>query len=99
MPAFIPMIGGMLLSLVAGLVGRVLASLGLSLVTYYGISQALDFLKDLIIQNLNQLPAVVVQFLSLMKVGTALSIVFSAMFASMLLNGLNSDTFKKWVLN
>ena len=99
MPAFIPMIGGMLLSLVAGLVGRVLASLGLSLVTYYGISQALDFLKDLIIQNLNQLPAVVVQFLSLMKVGTALSIVFSAMFASMLLNGLNSDTLKKWVLN
>jgi len=99
MPAFIPMIGGLLLSLVAGLVGRVLASLGLSVVTYYGMSQAIDFLKDLITQNLSQLPVVVVQFLALMKVGTALSIVFSAMFASMLLNGLNSDTFKKWILN
>lgn len=99
MPAFLPMLGGLLLSLVAGMVGRVLASLGLSIVTYYGISQALDFLKSLIVQSMGQLPAEVVQLLGLMKVGTALSIVFSAMFASMLLNGLNSGTFKKWILN
>ena len=99
MPAFIGMFGGMLLSLVGGLVGRVLASLGMSLVTYYGMTQAIDFLKGLILQNLSQLPVTVVQILALMKVGTALSIVFSAMFASMLLNGLNSDTFKKWVVN
>jgi hypothetical protein len=99
MPAFIGMFGGMLLSLVGGLVGRVLASLGMSLVTFYGMTQAIDFLKGLILQNLSQLPVTVVQILALMKVGTALSIVFSAMFASMLLNGLNSDTFKKWVVN
>lgn len=99
MPAFIGMFGGMLLSIVGGLVGRVLASLGLSLVTFYGMTQAIDFLKGLILQNLSQLPVTVVQILALMKVGTALSIVFSAMFASMLLNGLNSDTFKKWVVN
>jgi hypothetical protein len=99
MPVFIGMFRGMLLSLVGGLVGRVLASLGMSLVTFYGMSQAIDFLKGLILQNLSQLPVTVVQLLALMKVGTALSIVFSAMFASMLLNGLNSDTFKKWVVN
>ena len=99
MPAFIGMFGGMLLALVGGLVGRVLASLGMSLVTFYGMTQAIDFLKGLILQNLSQLPVTVVQILALMKVGTALSIVFSAMFASMLLNGLNSDTFKKWVVN
>lgn len=99
MPAFLPMLGGLLLTLVASLVGRVLASLGLSVVTYIGISQALDFLKDLIISSMNNLPSVVVQLLSFMQVGKALSIVFSAMFASMLLNGVNSDTFKKWVLN
>ena len=99
MPAFIGMFGGMLLSLVGSLVGRVLASLGMSLITFYGMTQAIDFLKGLITQNLSQLPATVVQILALMKVGTALSIVFSAMFASMLLNGLNSDTFKKWVVN
>lgn len=99
LPIFAASIGGLLLSLVAGLVGRTLAALGLSIVTYIGMSRALDFLKDLIMQNLAQLPITVVQVLGLMKVGTALSIVFSAMFASMLLNGLGSDTFKRWVIN
>lgn len=99
MPAFIPMIGGMLLSLVAGLVGRVLASLGLSVVTFIGITNALNYLKELVVTSFAQLPADLVQFLAVMKVGTALSIVFSAMMASMLLNGLSSDTFKRWVLN
>ena len=99
MPAFIPMIGGMLLSLVASLVGRVLASLGLSIITYVGITNALDYLKSLIVQSLGALPGGVVQFLAVMQIGTALSIIFSALFASMLLNGLQSDTFKQWVLN
>ena len=99
MPAFIPMIGGMLLTIVASMVGRVLASLGLSVITFIGITNALDYLKQLIMQSLGALPGGVVQFLGVMKVGTALSIIFSAMFASMLLNGLQSDTFKKWVLN
>ena len=99
MPVFVSAIGGMLLTIAASFVGRVLASLGLSVVTFYGISNALDYLKQLIMQSLSQLPADVLQLVALMKVGTALSIVFSAMFASMLLNGLNSDTFKKWILN
>lgn len=99
MPAFIPMIGGMLLSLVAGFVGRVVASLGLSIVTYIGISNALGYLKTLVTQSLGALPPDIVQILSVMKVGTSLSIIFSALAASMMLNGLDSDTFKKWVLN
>lgn len=99
MPAFIPMIGGMLLSLVAGFVGRVLASLGLSIVTFIGITNALDYLKVLIVQSLGALPVGIVQIFGVMKIGTSLSIIFSALAASMLLNGLDSDTFKKWVLN
>lgn len=98
MGALLGSLGGLLLSLVAGFVGRVLASLGLSLITYYGVSQALDFLKGLVMQSLSKFPAEVVQILGLMKVGTGLTIIFSAMFASMLLNGLNSDTFKKLII-
>ncbi|MDL5037524.1 DUF2523 domain-containing protein [Comamonas sp. Y6] len=98
MPAFLGSLGGLLLSLVAGFVGRTLAALGLSLVTYYGVSQALDFLKGLIMQALSGFPVEVVQLLGLMRIGTALTIIFSAMFASMLLNGLNSDSFKKLII-
>lgn len=99
MPALIPMIGGMLVWIASAVVARVLASLGLSVVTYVGISRTLDFLKELITQSMSQLPVTVVQLLALMKVGTCLSIMFSALFASMLLSGLGSDSFKKWVLN
>lgn len=98
MPAFLGSLGGLLLSLVAGFVGRTLAALGLSLVTYYGVSQALDFLKGLIMQALSGFPAEVLQLLGLMRIGTALTVLFSAMFANMLLNGLNSDTFKKLII-
>lgn len=98
LPAFVGSIGGVLLSLTAGFVGRTLAALGLSLVTYYGVSKALNFLKDMIISSLSGLPAEVVQLLGLAKVGTALTILFSCMFASMLLNGLNSDSFKKLII-
>ena len=99
MPAFIPVIGGMLLSIVGGFIGRALASLGISIVTFIGITNALDYLKSLVVQSLGALPADLVQFLGVMKIGTSLSIIFSALAASMLLNGLQSDTFKKWVLN
>ncbi|MPT53178.1 DUF2523 family protein [Delftia sp.] len=98
LPAFVGSIGGVLLSLTAGFVGRTLAALGLSLITYYGVSKALNFLKDMIISSLSGLPGEVVQLLGLAKVGTALTILFSCMFASMLLNGLNSDSFKKLII-
>lgn len=98
MPAFLPMLGGMLLGLVGGFVGRTLASLGLAIVTYVGIDAAFGYLKSIIANNLGQLPAVVVQILGFMKVGQAISILFACMFASMLLNGLNSSTFKKWII-
>lgn len=99
LPFFAASLGGVLISVAASVVGRVLAALGLSLVTYYGISQALEWLKSMMMTAMGGLPAEVFQLLAWLKVGTAISIVFSAMFASMLLNGLNSDTFKKWVIN
>ncbi len=98
LPAFVGSIGGVLLSLTAGFVGRTLAALGLSLITYYGVAKALEFLKGLILRSLSGLPVEIVQLLGLMKVGTALTIIFSCMFASMLLNGLSSDTFKKLII-
>lgn len=97
--AFAGVMGGVLLSLTAGFVGRVLASLGLSLITYYGVSKALDFLKSLVLSSLSGLPVDLLQILALMKVGTALTILFSCMFASMLINGLNGDSFKRLVMS
>jgi len=91
-------LGGVLITITGSIVGRVLASLGLSLITYVGINQSMDWLRDRIIVALAGLPPDVVQILGLLKVGTCLTILFSCMFASMLLTGMSSDTFKKWII-
>ncbi|BEP95704.1 DUF2523 domain-containing protein [Acidovorax sp. sif1233] len=98
MPVFIAAIGGMLLNLVGSLVGRVLIALGMCVITYTGVNAALDELKNQAIQQFSSLPPEVFSMLAAMKVGVAISIVTSAMAARMLLDGLTSDTFKRWAL-
>lgn len=98
MPIFVAAIGGMLINLVGSLVGRVLVALGMAVVTYTGVSASLDALKGQAIQSFAALPPEVFGMLSLMKVGVAISIVTSAIAARMLLDGLTSDTFKRFVL-
>lgn len=88
-------LGGVLLSLTAGFVGKTIAALGISFVTYYGVYQALEWLKALAVQQLAGLPAEVLQLLALMQVGRALTILFACMFANMVMTGFNNDTFKK----
>ena len=43
---FLGSLGGLLLGLVGGLIGRALAALGIAFVTYYGVYEALQFLKE-----------------------------------------------------
>ena len=47
---FLGSLGGLLIGLVGGIIGRALAALGIAFVTYYGVSEALDFLKNLSIK-------------------------------------------------
>ncbi|MBV7540001.1 DUF2523 domain-containing protein [Acidovorax sp. sic0104] len=98
MPVFIAAIGGMLINLAGALVGRVLIALGMAVVTYTGVNASLDALKAQAVQSFTALPAEVFGMLSMMKVGVAISIVTSAIAARMLLDGLTSDTFKRWIL-
>ena len=98
MPALVPMIIGALIQICAALVGRVLVALGLSVVTYTGMSVTLNWLKSQAVTAALGLPSDVIGMLSVMKVGTCISIVFSAMLARLVVTGLSGDTVKKWVL-
>jgi cell division protein FtsX len=98
MPVFIAAIGGMLINLVGTLVGRVLIALGMSVITYTGMSASLDMLKSQAVSSFTALPPEVFSMLAAMKVGVSISIVTSAIAARMLLDGLQSDTFKRWAL-
>ncbi|MBW8465936.1 MAG: DUF2523 domain-containing protein [Acidovorax sp.] len=97
MPVFIAAIGGMLINLVGTLVGRVLIALGISVITYTGISTTLDFLKAQAIGAFAGLPPEVFGLLGILRVGQCISIVTSAIAAKMVIDGVTGDTFKKWV--
>lgn len=98
MPAIIAAIGGMLLSIVGSMVGRVMVALGISVITYTGISATIDALKADAIAALRALPPELFSLLAYMKVGVALSIITSAITARLVLSGLTSGTFKRWVI-
>jgi hypothetical protein len=98
MPVFLASLLGGLVSITGSLVGRVLVALGLSVVTYTGMSATLGYVKAEALAALNGLPADVVMLLSYMGVGQFINIITSALLARMVLDGLTGDTVKRWVM-
>lgn len=86
-----------LIQIVGTLVGRVLVSLGLALITYSGISASVNYLKSSAVSAALGLGPEVVGMLSVLKVGVSINVIFSAMMARLLIQGLQGDTVKKWV--
>ena len=97
MPWLGGIIAGALLNIVGSLVGRVLTALGLGVVAYTGINSSLTWLKTNAFDSLLALPPGVVGVLSMLKVGSCISMVFSAMLMRAMLQGMQSDTVKSWV--
>ena len=88
MPVFIAAIGGMLINLVGTLAGRVLIALGISVVTYTGVSSSLDWMRAGALAALGGLPAEMIGLIGFMKVGVCISIIASAVAVRMGLSGL-----------
>ncbi|MFC4158458.1 DUF2523 domain-containing protein [Chitinimonas lacunae] len=90
MPLFMAMLGGLLVSLVENIVARAITALGIGFVAYTGADLVLEQAKGLVRSNLAGLPVEVVAIGSMMGVGTALTIVFSAYATRMALMGIKS---------
>lgn len=97
MPTFIAALLGGLVNIAGTLAGRVLIALGISVVTYSGLATSLDYLKTSAVSALTGLPSELVGILAVMKVGSCISIMMSAVTVRMTLNGLTGDTMRKWV--
>lgn len=76
------------------LVGQVLVALGIGYVSYSGIDVILNYGKTLILDNLNATGTSIVGVLGLLKVGTAINIMFSAVAAKMTIAGVKSGAVK-----
>lgn len=98
MPAILAMLLGGLINIVGTMAGRVLVALGIGVVSYTGMSALVGSLKDSVVGAIGALPAGVLDVLYMMKLGPALGIIFAATSARLVLNGVTSDGFKRFVL-
>lgn len=97
MPVIVAFLWNAFLAILPSLVGRVLLSLGMSVVTYTGLQVTFGWLKDQAVAKFLLLPPDVVGMLAVLKVGESLSIIFSALLVRASLNAASSGTFKRWV--
>jgi hypothetical protein len=86
--------GGMLLSIIGPLVGRVLLALGLGYVTYKGVDVSTAFLMDQVKSNMGALPSTVVNFLAYCWVDKAIGMIASTWAACMAFSGLTGAITK-----
>jgi hypothetical protein len=90
-PLIAPIIGsliGALSGAVGTFVGRVLVSLGLGYVVYQGVDTSISWAKQGVFERLGALPPEVLAIVGLLKVGTCVSIVCSALVVRVTLAGL-----------
>lgn len=97
MPVIVSIIWGAFLNIIGSVVGRALVALGLGVVTFTGVSASIDWMKVQAINALQNLDPQLIQLLGVLKVGTFISIITSAVAVRLLLTGVQSGTLKRWV--
>lgn len=89
------LLGG-LIAIAPTLIGKILLALGIGVASYAGMDTALGWLKTQAVTSLLGLPPQVVGMLALMRVGSCISMVFSAILIKLALDGMTSGVLKKW---
>lgn len=98
MPAVLLALGSLLLQLVGSMAGRALVALGIGVVSYTGLNTTMGWIKSQAVIAFLGLGPQVVGMLGLLKVGVCINIIFSALLIRAVINGVQGDTFKRWVM-
>lgn len=98
MPLILALLLRGLLWVSGSIAGQVLLRLGIGVATYSGMNASLGYLKSQAVAALQGMGADVVNLLSYMKVGVAISIVMSAIVARAVVTGVTNDKVKRWVM-
>jgi len=96
MPAIVAFLLGGLINIAGTLIGQFLIGLGVSVVTYTGVSASISFLQSGAISYFGGLPANILGMLALLKVGECISMVVSAITVRLTLSGLTNGSIKKF---
>lgn len=92
MPWLAAIFGNMLLGIAGSLVAQVLVGLGVGVVTYTGTDLAITWLRANAVVAFQGLPSEVVGMLALMKVGSCIAMVFSALVIRMTISGISNGS-------
>lgn len=88
----VALIGNMLLSIAGSLAAKALIGLGIGIATYAGTDSAISWLKTNAVSAFQGLPAEVVGMLALMKVGSCIAMIFSAMVVRATISGITNGS-------
>lgn len=91
---FLPLIGGLLVRAAPLLAKSVLKAFGVSVLTFTGMTIAIDQAKDLIVSNLSGMPSIAVSMLGLLKFDVAINIIFAAVAGRLALNMMSGGLTK-----
>lgn len=98
MPVFLAALIGGLVSACGTLVGRVLVSLGFGYLAFTGVDTSIAWVRAEFLAGVSGLPAAAVGLMGVLKVGTCVSMLISAVSMRLLMQGLTSGTIKRMVL-
>lgn len=98
MPLWVAALIGGLVQAAGTLVGRILVSLGFGYVAFTGVDTGITWARDSLLTAVGALPANAIAVAATMKLGTAVSILTSALAARMLLQGLTGGTLRRLVV-
>lgn len=96
MPLLTALLGG-LLTICGSMVGRVLLALGLSYATYTGFDVSINWLLSQVKTNFSSMPTEILNFLAWLWVDKAISMLFSAYSAAMVIKVGTSGKLTKLV--
>lgn len=95
MPFFISLLIGGLFQAFGAFITSLLIKLGIGFVVYEGFNVLFAGISALIFSNLDSSPTVIISIMSLLKVGSGINIVLSAITVRQVLNGFNGTSIKK----
>jgi hypothetical protein len=98
MPLFISALLGGLATVLTSLVGRILFALGISYVSFTGITTMSDYAMSLVKNSLGGLPIEILNLVAYMWIDKAITLVFSAVVASFAIRLGGSDTLTSMVI-
>jgi len=96
-PVLLASLLGGLINVAGSIAGRVLIALGISAVTYTGLTSSLGWLQAQAVANFQGLPSEMLAVAGLLQVGNFISLIISAITVRLTLQGLTGDSFRKWV--